>query len=378
MWKARRADESNELYHYGVKGMKWGVRKDKETSSRSKLGSGYEGLSDWLPKSAKKIKTMVGEAKIEYYDNWQMLDNKSFINQIKKEMPDRYAPDKVAKERFDNLPKFNMRLTEPDQIKATNHDAPSDIRGINCWSCTMAYEMRRRGYNVQARELASGWGPEAQRAFDIKDAFKVSIKSNGSGDKEAMAKECYRQIEQQCLAYGEGARGNLGIQYYDYPTGHAMNWVVENGEFKILNTQSNVVGGYELFLHAEVEDKDVQVYRLDNAEALPAVTDYVEEFEPTLEEREAAAKKKNKPTLDQVQRRNAIKKGKDKNAVKKVRAQDEATRDLGRSSVEKVLNKVQKATSSLISQGKSAIKNFLNIQEHTKITEYTTKITRLK
>lgn len=62
-----------------------------------------------------------------------------------------------------------------------------------------------------------------------------------------------------------------------------MQWVVENGEFKIIDAQQSGRNGYETFLHADTA-KGISVYRLDNAEVLPGVTDFVEPYEMTWEE----------------------------------------------------------------------------------------------
>lgn len=158
----------------------------------------------------------------------------------------------------------------------------------------MAYEMRMRGYDVQAKEITGGYSSEAMHAFDVKDGFTIQI-SNPSGSKRDQAKEAYRQMEQKCIAYGDGARGCVGIQFYTIDGGHNMYWIVENGEFRIIDTQDTNRDGYDIFLESEVVSKLVTVTRLDNAEILPGVTDFVEPFELTEEERvrkEQVAKKK--------------------------------------------------------------------------------------
>ena len=60
-----RCGDPNELMHYGVKGMKWGVRRASELASKA-----YRGISDHgtnaLEKKAKKYDYMSKEHK----KNW--------------------------------------------------------------------------------------------------------------------------------------------------------------------------------------------------------------------------------------------------------------------------------------------------------------------
>lgn len=78
----------------------------------------------------------------------------------------------------------------------------------------MATEMRARGYNVQANDRQGGLSIEYFNAFDIKDSFHVNSTN---------AEEAYRQISRECLAYGEGARGAMGMMWSS-GTGHSINW----------------------------------------------------------------------------------------------------------------------------------------------------------
>lgn len=47
---------SNELYHYGIKGMKWGVRKQREPSEKKSKKKRLKDMSD--EELSKKLKRM--------------------------------------------------------------------------------------------------------------------------------------------------------------------------------------------------------------------------------------------------------------------------------------------------------------------------------
>lgn len=328
----KNQNESSELKHYGVKGMKWGIRKEYEPKGRK---------SQVLNAVTLTKKTDSGNSTIKINDKAYYDLVKRTADEFGDKTPATYASEAEALYKFKNLPRFNTRLSEEQQRQAVNHNAPDYDRQLNCFECSMAYEMRRRGYNVQANKVHGGLVFETLHAFDVKDSFRLDV-SSPDGSKlssRTLAEECYRRMEDTCLRYGEGARGMVAITYAEpYSGGHAMNWVVENGEFKIIDNQSNQASGYETFLYC---DSEINVFRLDNAEVLPGVTDFVEPFKPTVKE-EFASKKAYS---------NA------KKVWKKEGYADEH-KESGMKVFEKIIKDVGKNVSEFVSKGKEVVTNF--------------------
>ena len=351
----------NELLHYGILGMKWGVRKEYEPKSKTVKGPQSTNESQ-LANRSKTITTPEGNTVIHIRNEDDSQKSESFLDFIDQAAPDRYASSGQALKSFNNLPiqkdfsdglEVIDKYLEPGvQAYATNHNASNYMRTINCFECSMAYELRMRGYNVQSKEMNGGYDDEVLHCFNVKDSFNVKVapNKNNSSDQD-LAKECYKQIEQQCLLYGDGARGCLGISYYDYDGGHSMVWTVENGEFKILDSQHNGKNGYETFLHAKA---DVNVYRLDNAEVLPGVTDFVEPFKLTDEERERIAELMTTKAKAAKDRADAAKKKLEEAAKKKKR---EESKQEAINTVKTIIDKVGKATSDFINKGKEFLTN---------------------
>ena len=375
---------SSELIHYGVKGMKWGVRKDQESQTKNKKIKGATTEKTPLAATANsKIPTSVGVVEIKPYDE-NNHDSVNYVLDTLTNDTDRYMDTTEAKKLLDSLPvqkdyslnnntvwgspsRLDEILDKNAQGYLTNHDAPTYIRSVNCFECSMAYELRRRGYDVQSKEMDGGLNAEVFHAFDVKDAFKLSVSPKDSVTQKDAAIEAYRQLEQRCLSYGEGARGCLGIQYYDYDSGHSMIWTVENGKFKIIDSQHGGRDGYETFLHADVINRKVSVQRLDNAEVLPGVMDFVEPRELTDEEKaqieklEKAKKEKEAAIAKQKEEAKAA------TLAKQKEAQDKYIERMAynnKNIVEKAIANIGKATKEIVSKGKEVLTNLFKTRTY--------------
>lgn len=121
-------------------------------------------------------------------------------------------------------------------------------RKVNCTSCSMAYEMRRRGYDVVAgKRLLGGRTNEEVEKFFQNGKFErlvdtATATSNNSvfniGQSLPLDNNArlLKQAEQALLSQGEGARGMLHGHYYG-GGGHSIAYEVHNGRVHFVDGQ---------------------------------------------------------------------------------------------------------------------------------------------
>lgn len=232
--------ESLELFHAGVKGMKWGVRKDDKTSPRKltkeerrersasridKRASGQQAKIDKLrakpgnfltrgnrAKEATKreklrdraisdaekkrsgkmtstekklaIGASVTAALVATYATYKFVDSGEMSR-----LQDKGAAFLNSREK--KLGPWDMNTDlwrnsfndDPRKIKAVYADRVNPDFGepgtkMNCRRATFAFEARRRGYDVQATRSRSGTG---QNMFGLDNALSPGSKHDGTG-----------------------------------------------------------------------------------------------------------------------------------------------------------------------------------------------------
>lgn len=109
----------NQLYHYGVLGMKWGVRKKKESTGRKRTSSS----------KSKAAKSEEEKPKSEDYQESRVLKSKAYSGLNNAEL-------KRLNERL-NLEKQYKDLTKADQQKGKNFLSDSVASGLKQTASTV-------------------------------------------------------------------------------------------------------------------------------------------------------------------------------------------------------------------------------------------------
>jgi hypothetical protein len=149
---------------------------------------------------------------------------------------------------FSELKKNDRKESNDEHQKKINpkFDSSTYDYSMNCSFCTAAYDLRKRGYDVEANPISiveaytiddiCSWYKGAKKVSnnDVRNAHEVTIKSR----KDVLSKKDL--LLNSLESNGEGARGHLGL-YWTGGGGHDVIWEIEHGEAVIRDCQTGKV-----------------------------------------------------------------------------------------------------------------------------------------
>jgi hypothetical protein len=178
------------------------------------------------------------------------------------ELRKKLAEHRKSKEPIDPKSGFHVKsdanASKIDDMKNVNPGFTdlSDNTKNNCMLCTTTYDLRRRGYDVTAEEVRSGY-----QTGDVKrwypDAEIHKVKNYSTVD------ELINNTEKAISKQGDGARGNIMVTWQQ-GGGHSMAYEVENGKVVIYDCQTGT--RYENAGDILKYTNTVSYARLDNVE----------------------------------------------------------------------------------------------------------------
>lgn len=199
-------------------------------------------------------------------------------NLLKSLKKGNHLPDLSLKTKATTLDE-DMEAVNP--IYHTNNKSHYDE---NCGACTIAYDLRRRGYDVAAVDedayrKSGGTLNDLVDCYDnakLIDMSYIARKYNISEKSSTghPTKELVSCMEKEMLSEGDGARGNF-LTVWSLGGGHSISWEVENGEIVYRDCQTNEKVELDKWLGMSDE---FYYFRTDNLTPNERIEDYVQNY----------------------------------------------------------------------------------------------------
>lgn len=224
------------LAHHGIKGQKWGVRRFQNPdgsltpAGRERYGHKNRQKNEGLGLMLLDIGLQIAKDKYSSVKEKEIRENRDpKINE--SDVP------KKATEMYDYQDMAAVNSALDFKEKYLN---PVSAYKNNCVSCSISYDMRRRGYDVKATKAYDGFTIaefiKAYKGAEVEDiSMNDSEKRNYFGGSKKLTDRMISSIQ----SYQGNARGILSIQ--SPYGGHAIAWEKNGSNVKLRDCQINKV-----------------------------------------------------------------------------------------------------------------------------------------
>ena len=174
-----------------------------------------------------------------------------------------------AEEMLPNLKRKTRIMTPNGDMAACNRQySKGEVYKNNCISCALAYDLRRRGYDVEAAPIDTTSATHGSLPVQL-DLYKGENLETFEvpKDPDVAAKQFFNRI----LIYGDGSRGLLRIRWKN-GDGHAAIWEISGDTVVIRDPQNNTMVDLSDYMSRA---KTFYYFRTDNLEPTEKVTRFV-------------------------------------------------------------------------------------------------------
>lgn len=195
----------------------------------------------------------------------------NFVKNLFKKDDEKTTPDKESEQAksFDELDRKDTELEkfEDQALVNPDYDPYDEAYSMNCAYCTAAYDLRRRGYDVEAMP----YDPKTyvSNVYDIASWYKDTTVDDWSIEVENFNvdhREVLNRTKQSLENMPDGSYGQFCV-YWTVGGGHSMVWEKENGKTIIRDCQTNKAYGYDDWMNIyRTMVEGTAILRTDNRE----------------------------------------------------------------------------------------------------------------
>ena len=241
-------ETNNTLQHHGVKGMKWGVRKKRDSGTNTRKKRQHENedenkskekfhLTD-KQKKAIKIGAAVTAAALVTYGAYK-LSKSGKIDMSK------FAGSAIV-DKNTGLELQSKSESISSTLKAVNPKFSLFNRdyNMNCGNCAIAFEARLRGYNVEASGNPTGMTMsqigQFFKGFKSESFKEINIDTTKlASDFTTRGKQVEQAMSQNILKQCSSSKDARGMVFFPADFGsHWVSWTKSGDKVTFHNSQN--------------------------------------------------------------------------------------------------------------------------------------------
>lgn len=245
------------LHHFATKENNYASKAELEVNKRkNKEIKKYKYVA--------KVKTKDGKFRYFYNKNELEAYYKDQGSSVEKQLLNRAGL------------KQDPNFSEQDELKINKHFKDGGVQYTqNCYSCSLAWDLRRRGFDVEAIKDADGeTGETAMQCYKNNTDYI-------SNDRPLRSDQAATAFANEMRKGGDNSHGLLMVRWKD-GSGHMMNYEVVNGKVIIRDSQTSSLYREErfaeLFACTDIESsaESVAFCRTDDKELDESILKYVQ------------------------------------------------------------------------------------------------------